>query len=570
MDRARNVLKYRNKIEKVVISILCLIVGIIVAFVLLNTYRPDKNTLRAFASVCMDTLCLVIMLIMVIGLVIEGRENNKTGELYRVLLLGTIIAMFFDFLTWSSDGLLAYDNWTYVFTVSSLCCGPILGLIFVLYLSSYLYELYQLKSVKKVAKWGVALNAIAFFITALMAITKSAFLFRDGHYEAGILYDVVTVVPVLTLLIMTIYAIRYVKTIGIHDLIAIIGYIVLMIVGALVESRFSIGTTYVAVSLADIFIYVMLQNQFIDRVNRQIVEEKRNVQKWMERSNTDELTGFYNRHAYEEEMSRLKRTILKENFVYVSIDVNGLKIVNDTLGHDAGDELILGACECMEKCFGKYGDLYRTGGDEFTAILYIGKNDIAAIMEEFEKEVNEWHGKQVDSISVSVGYVKAKEAQGCSISTVASLADSKMYEAKTEFYKKKGLDRRGQAAAHTALCKLYTKILKINLTDDTYGIINMDIGEQISEMGFSDTISEWLKNFGTRGHVHPEDLDEYLKYTNIQYMRDYFMQDKTSLHIFYRRKYGEEFKQVMMEIIPAEDYSNTDQSMYLYVKDIDK
>lgn len=283
----------------------------------------------------------------------------------------------------------------------------------------------------------------------------------------------------------------------------------------------------------------------------------------------DGLTDCYNRMAYSEDVASMP-VGYPSDFVYVSIDVNGLKMVNDSKGHEAGDEIIIGASQCMQKCLGKYGKVYRTGGDEFTAILYIGKNDIAAIMEEFEKEVNEWHGKQVDSISVSVGYVKAKEAQGCSISTVASLADSKMYEAKTEFYKKKGLDRRGQAAAHTALCKLYTKILKINLTDDTYGIINMDIGEQTSELGFSDTISKWLKNFGTSGHVHPEDMDEYLKYTNIQYMRDYFMQDKTSLHIFYRRKYGEEFKQVMMEIIPAEDYSNTNQSMYLYVKDIDK
>lgn len=569
MDRARNVLKYRRKIEKAVISILCVIVGIIVAFVLLNTYRPDKNTLRAFASVCMDTICLIIMLIMVIGLVIEGRENNKTGELYRVLLLGTIIAMFFDFLTWSSDGLLAYDNWTYVFTVSSLCCGPILGLIFVLYLSSYLYELYQLKSVKKVAKWGVALNAIAFFITALMAITKSAFLFRDGHYEAGILYDVVTVVPVLTLLIMTIYAIRYVKTIGIHDLIAIIGYIVLMIVGALVESRFSIGTTYVAVSLADIFIYVMLQNQFIDRVNRQIVEEKRNVQKWMERSNTDELTGFYNRHAYEEEMSRLKRTILKENFVYVSIDVNGLKIVNDTLGHDAGDELILGACECMEKCFGKYGDLYRTGGDEFAALIYVDDDKLKEIKKNIQEVTSKWHGKKNASLAMSCGYVTQKQADRLSIHEIAVLADKKMYEAKTKYYQQKGVDRRGQRDAHVALCDTYTKILKINITDDTYQIVSMNEEEQSETKGFSDKISKWLHDFGTSGQVHPDDLGKYLQRTDVRFISSYFKSNRKTLLLSYRRKYGDEYKQSVMEIIPANDYTHYSQKLFLYVKNIE-
>lgn len=53
-------------------------------------------------------------------------------------------------------------------------------------------------------------------------------------------------------------------------------------------------------------------------------------------------------------------------------------------------------------------------------------------------------------------------------------------------------------------------------------------------------------------------------------MKAYFAGNKTSLHVFYRRKYGDAFKRVMMEIIPASDYSENNQSLYLYVKDIDK
>ena len=53
-------------------------------------------------------------------------------------------------------------------------------------------------------------------------------------------------------------------------------------------------------------------------------------------------------------------------------------------------------------------------------------------------------------------------------------------------------------------------------------------------------------------------------------MRNYFEGNKTSLHISYRRKYGDEFKQVMMEIIPADDYSNDNQNLFLYVNNIEK
>ena len=176
----------------------------------------------------------------------------------------------------------------------------------------------------------------------------------------------------------------------------------------------------------------------------------------------------------------------------------------------------------------------------------------------------------VENISVSYGYTKAVESRGLPIYEVASIADKRMYENKTAYYKKKGVDRRGQADAHRALCNLYTKILKINITDDTYSIVNMDVSEQTKEMGFvENSISEWLRSFGKSGQVHEEDIDDYLRYTNIDYMRDYFAGNKTSLHIFYRRKFGDEFKQVMMEIIPADDYSNDNQSLFLYVNNIE-
>ena len=49
------------------------------------------------------------------------------------------------------------------------------------------------------------------------------------------------------------------------------------------------------------------------------------------------------------------------------MDVNRLKIVNDSQGHAAGDELLQGAASCMKKCFDSCGKVYRTGGDEFIA-----------------------------------------------------------------------------------------------------------------------------------------------------------------------------------------------------------
>ena len=54
---------------------------------------------------------------------------------------------------------------------------------------------------------------------------------------------------------------------------------------------------------------------------------------------------------------------------YLAVDINGLKEVNDTFGHEAGDQLIIGAANCIERAFGDYGKVFRTGGDEFIVLL---------------------------------------------------------------------------------------------------------------------------------------------------------------------------------------------------------
>lgn len=297
----------------------------------------------------------------------------------------------------------------------------------------------------------------------------------------------------------------------------------------------------------------------IERIH--VLEKNRSL------SENDMLTKLYNRRAYEIDINEPDAN--SRDMVYVSIDVNGLKVINDSLGHEAGDELLVGAAECMKQCFGPYGRIYRTGGDEFIAILHVSEAKLEHIKKDFEDTLTSWKGKLVDRVSASCGYVTRSEFADLSIYELAKLADDRMYQAKTEWYKNKGVDRRGQAAAHTALCNLYTKILKINLTTDTYSIVNMDVSEQTTEKEFANSISGWLQGFGKSGQVHEDDLEKYLKNTDLEYLKEYFKSGKTSISIFYRRKYADGFKQVAMEMIPADDYEENNQALFLYVKNID-
>lgn len=84
---------------------------------------------------------------------------------------------------------------------------------------------------------------------------------------------------------------------------------------------------------------------------RVIEEEKKNEEILVKKTVLDELTGLYNRRAYEEDILEYSNASLGDDFVYASIDVNGLKVVNDNIGHAAGDELIKGSSRLHAKSF---------------------------------------------------------------------------------------------------------------------------------------------------------------------------------------------------------------------------
>lgn len=63
-----------------------------------------------------------------------------------------------------------------------------------------------------------------------------------------------------------------------------------------------------------------------------------------------------------------------------------------------------------------------------------------------------------------------------------------------------------------------------------------------------------------------DDLSEYLGKTDIEYLREYFGAGNTSISLQYRRKSGDEYKEVEMEMILADDYSKDNMSLFLYVK----
>lgn len=157
---------------------------------------------------------------------------------------------------------------------------------------------------------------------------------------------------------------------------------------------------------------------------------------------TDALTGLFNRHAYYEEVKQFKSSEQAGNLVLVAMDVNGLKKVNDLLGHSAGDEYICATAKVISQAMGQYGKIFRTGGDEFMAILHCSTKEAQTLENRLNECIANLDNVWNDKMAIAVGIVCCEEEQNVVFSEIEKLADKRMYENKAAYYRKNGIDRR--------------------------------------------------------------------------------------------------------------------------------
>ncbi len=167
----------------------------------------------------------------------------------------------------------------------------------------------------------------------------------------------------------------------------------------------------------------------------QDVTELRQAQEHLQTlSLTDELTGLHNRRGFFTMAARMLRSAPRtgQEFTLLYTDVDDLKTVNDTYGHDAGSALLVATADVLKNTFRAADVVARIGGDEFVALAAISRLGSSVIVERLRTHlanVNARPGRP-HPLSLSFGMAHFDPTGSISLEEVIRQADHAMYEHK--------------------------------------------------------------------------------------------------------------------------------------------
>lgn len=337
------------------------------------------------------TLCLIVGLGII--LISEKSLDKKTRKIFTIFIASIFLLCISDMMDYYLSNLSKLSFFRYATSSFSYTMRPAVTLLII----NILYRRKKLSLFLWIPIGVLAVIAITSPFTHLMYWFTDSNSFMRGpigflpHILGGLYF---------LFLIASIFIMN--KFISKGEIITIIYIAVICIAATLIESFTSskfllTGAMIVSCAIYYIFLYVQTYKR-------------------------DFLTGIMNRRSFFNDTDSFSH----DNYALISIDLNGLKTINDTLGHQKGDEALQGLADALMINRGKSFRVYRTGGDEFMAI---GKSQNGEEAEHFIHNVKETLKKK--NLMASFGYYMYTD--GCNFDEVLAKADEKMYEDKKQY-----------------------------------------------------------------------------------------------------------------------------------------
>lgn len=377
----------------------------------------------------------------------KGIRQRPVLTIYRRFLLAVMAYYVTDILWGAFDYARIYgDMRTALFIDTELYfIAMALGILFwTHYVSAYLRGGNRLR--KQLLRYsGIVFFAVAVVLTVINIFTPIMFSFdENGVYQARPARDVVLALQILMFLLTAAYALYvFARDSGArkkrHLTIGLFGVIMLTLIT--IQFFFPYLPLYaigymLGCCLLRTFVIEIEKNEYRKGLETSLDRERQHLDELdttRQLAYTDALTGAKSKLAYMEKEDEIDNAISDgsaEKVAFAVFDVNMLKMINDTQGHDAGDACIFNAYRIISDVFCN-SPVYRVGGDEFVAVLEGEDYDNR------ETLISAFDGRIEDNLAkggvvVSAGVAEYIPGEDSSAKRVFARADMRMYARKDE------------------------------------------------------------------------------------------------------------------------------------------
>lgn len=364
--------------------------------------------------------CLALLVLCI--LIHDNEKILKTDKLifyetYGVVILASVAE-------WVSMDLNGAADWTRSIHILSKCCD---------YIFSPLAAFFFAKQISRSRK---AEKAIFYLMMANIALeiisgfTGWIYYVDDkNYYHRGSFYILYVLTYVIAIAYVVVEFERYGTKFRNQNKSSLFAIVLLSSSGVILQEVVSsqIKVCYLTLTFGSILLYVHYLEFELQKNNEEIQKQEKLLE-------NDVLTDLYSRYAYERYM-QLNGAEPCDGFSVMVIDVNGLKNVNDTYGHPAGDELICGAAKCIFDVYHDCGRSFRVGGDEFIVLTKIDEKEFLVKKNQLLENCSKWKGNLVENLSFSCGIASYSSYSKLNLKKLVAMADKNMYIEKKNYYK---------------------------------------------------------------------------------------------------------------------------------------
>lgn len=275
-------------------------------------------------------------------------------------------------------------------------------------------------------------------INFLLTILLSTLEISDLHYMLNVSHGII-IAAICMAVVLVIRAIRK-KTVQRKTIRMLLMGMIIVVIGVIIDLiRYKLiaysGASSGPFTLISVLIFISIIAWYLMKERNRLAIEHSRAELLAKIAYTDGLTGLNNRASFHKKEKELCSN--GAACIIVQLDINNLKKVNDEYGHSEGDKHIVSAAHIIKDSFSAIGECYRTGGDEFIAVVEGEDTDeIEKALENMQKKAEAYNSSERPPVNLQIafGYAKCSPHENA-LDAAERLADERMYICKRNMKK---------------------------------------------------------------------------------------------------------------------------------------